>query len=498
MWGRSCVGFWIAVLAACGGPQTSQSGPTVSVLRQTGASCFELMASPAPAAGLGPMVCPGTGKNTQLLAGIDLVELVIDYGAIDFPEAASVPAPTVVVLTDGKPTTTSASIVPQQRVNGHTLYLAAFTAPEAISNDVQISVSVASGYATDVATIYQTVQPGAMLSVLAKTPSGCFTLAGGVAPAPELGLSNLCDPMGTADVHAGVDALELVVDYRAGSNVVPDIPPTIAIPTPSVAMTVDGAAQPAIEVGAEQRAAANRRYFTAQLHAPDTPSHDVLFQVKTVSGAIPVQARIETDAVRPEVSIAECGSSCTAIAAVGAVHLRVALPGDVPQPVAIHGLLGHALTADPVSAVTTAFVDGHTEATVAVPVPTGVPDGTIWTLQAQVGTAIAGIDVTLHRPAITASASCASPCVVTTGAPLGLKVVAPFDIHDRQAIYTTALDGLPQVAQGTLDLLTIDNDGETIMGAVTLTAPAQPGTWVIDASVSGYHAQTIMINVVSP
>lgn len=497
MWSKALVGSWIAVIAACGGEQTSSPGPTVSVLRQTGASCFELMASAEPAAGLGPMICPGTGKNTQLLAGIDRVELVIDYGAIDFP-AASVPAPTVVVRTDGKPTTTSASIVAQQRVNGHTFYLAAFTAPEAISNDVQISVSVVSGYATDVATLYQTVQPGAMLSVLVRTPSGCFTLAGGVAPAPELGLLNLCDPMGPADVHAGVDTLALVVDYRAGSNIVPDIASTLAIPTPSVAMTVDGAAQPAIEVGVEQRATANRRYFTAQLHAPDMPSHDVVFQVRTVPGAIPVRARIETGAVKPDVSIIECGSPCTAVAAVGSVHLRVALPGDAPQSVAIHALLGHALTADPVSAVTTAFVDGHTEATVAVPVPTGVPDGTVWTLQAQVGAVTTGVDVTLHRPAITASASCAIPCVVTTGASLGLKVVAPFDIHDRQASYMTALDGVPQVAQGTLDLLTIDNDGKTIMGMATLTAPAQPGTWVIDASVSGYHAQTIMINVVSP
>ena len=56
------------------------------------------------------------------------------------------------VLADGKPTTTSASIVQQQRINGHTSYLATFTAPDVLSNDVQITVSVAAGYATNVAT----------------------------------------------------------------------------------------------------------------------------------------------------------------------------------------------------------------------------------------------------------------------------------------------------------------------------------------------------------
>jgi hypothetical protein len=159
-------------------------------------------------------------------------------------------------------------------------------------------------------------------------------------------------------------------------------------------------------------------------------------------------------------------------------------------------LLDHAGVADPVSAVTTALVDGHTEATVALPVPAGPPDGTVWTLQAQLGASIASIDITLRRPSIAASTSCADPCTLTAGATLGLEVVAPFDIHDRQATYTTALDGVPQVAQGTLELLTVDNDGKTITGTIALVAPARPGTWTIDASVSGYRAQTIAINVV--
>lgn len=495
MRGAACLGLGLATasLVACGGEQTSASGPTVSVLRQTGAPCFELMASPEPATGLGPALCPGTGQRTQLLAGVDLVALVIDYGAIDVPGGASLPAPTVTVLADGKPTTTSASVVQQQRTNGHTYFLATFVAPDVLSGDVQIAVSVAAGYASNVATTYQTVAPAAMLSVLGRAPSGCFTLAGGVAPAAELALANLCDPAVPAGVHAGVDALALVVDY-ASPDARPDIASTTAVPAPVVAMLVDGAPQPSPSVGLEQHAG-TRRYFTAQLHAPATPSRDVVFQVRTVPGAIPVQARIATSAVTPEVSIVECGASCAATAAVGAVHLRVALPGDVAQEVAIHALLDHARIADPVSAVTTGVVDGHTEATVAVPVPAGPPDGAIWTLQAQLGAAVASIDVTLRRPAIAASASCAAPCSLPAGAALGLTVVAPFEIHDRQAIYTTALDGVPQVAQGTLALVTGDNDGKTVTGAVALVAPDRPGTWTIDASVAGYHAQTITIHV---
>jgi hypothetical protein len=198
----------------------------------------------------------------------------------------------------------------------------------------------------------------------------------------------------------------------------------------------------------------------------------------------------------PELAIVGCGASCTATAAVGLVQLVVTLPGDVPQTVAIHALLDHARIADPVSPVTTALVDGHTEASAAIPVPGGVASNTIWTIEAQVGAKPSAIDVTLHEPAITSSISCPEPCTTTAGTALGFKVVAPLDIRDRRAIYTTTLDGVPQVAQATLDLNTIDNVARTITGTVALTAPAQPGTWVIDASVSGYHAQTITVQVV--
>lgn len=485
-----------ASVAACGGAQVSVTGPVVSVLRQTSAVCFELMASPEPVAGLGPVACQDTGKNTRLLAGVDRVELVIDCGALDYPEAASIPAPTVTVFADGKPTAVSASIALQQRMKDHTYYLASFTAPAVISNDVRITVSVTAGYATDVATSFQTVPPSTLLSLLAQTTAGCLALASDVAPAIALALPNLCDPLTRVDVRAGVDALELVIDYVTSPDVIPDIASSNPLPVPAAVVMVDGASQPPLMVGAEQRTPSNRRYFTAHLRAPATPSSGVAFQVTTMPGAMPAQLRLKTTVATPELSIIECGPSCTATADVGVVHLRAVLPGDVPQTVAIHALLDRARIDDPVSAMTTVPVGDHTEAIVAIPVPGGVADQTIWTLQAQVAAVVTAIDVTLRKPAIAATVSCPSPCTMTGGGSLGLEVVAPLGIRDGQATYTTALGGVPQVAQGKLDLVTIDNTARTLAGTVALTAPTHPGTWTIDASVAGYHAQTIAITVV--
>jgi hypothetical protein len=134
----------------------------------------------------------------------------------------------------------------------------------------------------------------------------------------------------------------------------------------------------------------------------------------------------------------------------------------------------------------------------AIDVPAGVAEGAIWTLRAQLEAQYTDVSIKLHVPTISASLpTCAAPYTITTGEPLALKVVAPKDIHDRKAFYTTKLSGLP-FSGGNLDLSTIDFTNKTIAGETTITAPLMPGIWTIDVSVSGYAAATLTVAVSAP
>jgi hypothetical protein len=480
-----CQALVILLVAAGCDDLSSRSGPTVSVLRQTRGACFELMAGPRPPAGMGGEPCSAVTTNTKLIAGLDVVQLVIDYGAIDVPASAIIPPPMPSLQLDGVATTPAPNVQPEPPLDGHTYFLAYATAPTTLSNHVQITVPVVAGYGAAVPTIFQTVDAPITASLLVKAPAGCFTPVG-AAPSAELGLANLCTPPPAdpvAPITAGLDTIMLVVDYG-----VLDIPDSATIPPPSLTLSVDGVPQPgALTPDALHASASGRRYVTAVSHAPATASRDVRIAARPfASSPLATELRLTSVAPVPTASIIECGpppAICEATAAVGSVHLAVALPGDVARAVTIHSLIDGVLLPDP-PAVTTAPTGTHTEGVRAIDVPGGVTDGALWTLRAQLDAEPGVVVIRLHPPAITSALSCPSPCTIAAGATLGLTVAA----------YATRLAGVPNTS-GTLDLLTIDNAAGTASGATPLVAPATPGPWTIDVSVADYAAQTLVVNV---
>lgn len=481
----------LLVLAGCD-DLGSRSGPTVSVLRQTRGACFELMAGPRPPPGMGGEPCSAIATSTTLTAGLDVVQLVIDYGTINVAASAMIPAPMPSILLDGVATTPSPGAQRQPALDDHTYFLAHATAPETLSNHVQITVPVVAGYGAVVPTIFQTVDPPITAAVLVKAPAGCFAPVG-AAPSAELGLPNLCPTPAIAPINAGLDTIMLVLDYG-----VLDLPDSAAIPPPSITLSVDGVPQPgALTPDPLHQSATGRRYFTAVAHVPATPSRDVRIAARPLaSSPLATELRLTSVAPVPAASITECDpppAICEATAAVGSVHLAVALPGDVARAVTIHSSIDGVLQPDP-PAMTTAPIGNHTEGVRTIDVPGGVADGALWTLRAQLDAEPSDVMIRLHPPAITSSLSCPSPCTVAPGASLGLTVVAPRDIRPRRAVYATRLGGVPN-ASGTLDLLTIDNAAATASGATPLVAPATPGPWTIDVSVADYAAQTLVVNV---
>src|SRR5204863_10086875 len=137
------------------------------------------------------------------------------------------------------------------------------------------------------------------------------------------------------------------------------------------------------------------------------------------------------------------GSACELTGGVGRARLRVVVPGDVPQVVALHGAIDGTPQLDRLPSVSTQPLGDHTEIVAPVPVP-AAHDGAIWAIGAQIyATQTAAVSATIHAPTIASKLTCGSACSV--GQATGLQITAPAQIQPLQARVDTTLDGVPQI-----------------------------------------------------
>jgi hypothetical protein len=331
-----------------------------------------------------------------------------------------------------------------------------------------------------------------IVSVL-KLDGNCFALMTPDTPiAPVLGIAATCSYALEPRLFAGVDSVQVVVDYG------PDVTfaGTTTAPPPSVTVTVDGVvSETPIEITDELRVG-GRAYFIATFHAPPELSKDVRIAAGVNAGFQAIVPTVfETIAPPVAMSLVECppGPPCELAGSVGSVHAQIAIVGQVPQQVAIHSSIDGVPQPDPVPPVTTQVALGRTEATVAIPVP-NAPDESIWELRAQLGESPPVLVTAVVRaPAIASELSCAPSCNLGTGDPVGLEITAPSEIRPLQALVTTRLDGVPQLVAAPVALVPIA--GDTAQGLLGLDAPPSPGTWQIDVTVAGYSAPAIVTTV---
>ena len=327
-----------------------------------------------------------------------------------------------------------------------------------------------------------------ILSVLKRTDT-CFALMTPDNPVPsELAVPNICDGDTFPTIYAGVDLVEIVIDY--GPEV--DFAATTVAPAPTVEVVVDGVANPVrIDVSPEQRLG-SRAFFLATFRAPTVSSTDVRIAAGAGEGFHTESPTIFAT-VPPPISfaLAECqpGLACTLVAVVGGVHATVSVPGDVAVPIVIHQTIDQLLQPDTI-AVTATPSGGSAAASVAIEVPTG----TAWSLAAQVGDGrSAPVSIALVPPTIEAHLSCGTACTVIRGGQVGLAITAPGAIHPARALVTTKLGGVPQLIAAPIDL---EVAGGVASGLVTLTAPTNAvGTWEIAVTVAGFAAPTIEATV---
>lgn len=333
--------------------------------------------------------------------------------------------------------------------------------------------------------------PQPIVSVLVRTTDGCFApLTAATPPDPVLGVAGTCSYSQLPTLLAGIDFVEVVVDY--GPDV--DFASGTQAPPPTVTLLVDGRpSDVAIAITAEQRVGP-RAYFIATFRVPPTLTVDARLVAGVNPGfqtTVPLAFHIVEAPV--ELAMLDCpaGTGCMLAGAVGSAHLRVRVPGDLPQLVAVHTTLDGVPQPDESPPVRTDPTGDHTEHTTALAVP-AARDGALWMIEAQLGAGTpATVSATIVAPEIASALSCGTSCALVRGQAVGLAVTAPAQIRPLQALVTTALDGVPQLVAAPLAIVP---SGDSAVGQLALVAPG-PGTWQIDVSVAGYRAPAIVTTV---
>jgi hypothetical protein len=337
-----------------------------------------------------------------------------------------------------------------------------------------------------------TSDPQPLVSVL-KQDGECFALMTKDAPiAPSLGVAGTCNFIADTELFAGVDFIEVVIDYG------PDVTfaGTTRAPRPELVVTVDGvASDEPIELSDEFRVG-GRAYFIATFYAPAQASSDVRITAGVNAGFQTIVPDVFTTQAPPiGLKLLDCppAIACELRGAVGSAHLFVSVPGTRPQQVAIHSIVDGVAQPDPIPPVQTLPSLSHSEATTAVPVP-AAPANTTWTLVAQLGNAQPNeVSAKIIAPTLIIRLSCGTACNLHTGDQVGLDIVAPAGIRPLQALVDTRIEGVPQVVSAPVTL--VQRSDGTAGGALALTAPATSGAWQIEVSVAGYPAPAIVTSV---
>jgi hypothetical protein len=329
------------------------------------------------------------------------------------------------------------------------------------------------------------------VTVLVQSDTCAAPIAGDPLDA-TLDVSGVCPYRGSTQLFAGVNQLEVVVDY--GPDVAFDS--DTSAPPPDVTLLVDGVESDVpIDVSDELRVG-ERAYFIATLTVPAKPSSNIRIGAGVNAGFKTLVPEVLT-AIDPPVfmRILECGNGpvCEVTGAVGSAHIEITAFGDGQELVSIHSTLDGVPQPDPIPPVRTFPRNGvETTAITAVPIP-ATSDDTSWTLTAQLGSATWEARTIIRAPSIMSRLTCGTTCSLSSGDTVGLEIITPGPIRPLEAFVTTRFNGSPQLVSVRVPLEQ-RADG-TALGLLGLTAPAGNGSWQIDVTVAGYAAPSLVTNV---
>jgi hypothetical protein len=209
----------VTALAGCEDGITSDAQPIVSVLKQDG-SCFARIAGEPIDNTLGVSgTCPYRG-DSRLLASIDQLEVVVDYGAdVPFSGTTTAPRPEILVTVDGVESNVDIEVSDEFRVGDRAYFIATFRAPPETSSDIRISAHVNAGFQTIVPEVLSSIQAPVALNLLECPPAALCQMFGAVGSAHI-----------TLAVPGNVPQLVTVRSYLDGVPQPDPIPPVRTFP----------------------------------------------------------------------------------------------------------------------------------------------------------------------------------------------------------------------------------------------------------------------------
>jgi hypothetical protein len=215
--------------------------------------------------------CDSSGDPTVIAGGTRL-ELLVDYGTIDFTEGTSVPAPTITMTLDGaaSPATLSATRLPEGR---RAAFGASFVAPAQSGAQLAFIVTATTGFDQDLG------------GVTLAAPDLTMT----IDPCPATGTCSLVSSVGTVTTHVTV----------AGATK----------QTVTVTSSVDGITQPdAVTITADQQISPDHVSGFASLPVPAGGT----WQLTARSGQASVLGPSIALSSPTVTSLVTCGTMCKA------------------------------------------------------------------------------------------------------------------------------------------------------------------------------------------
>lgn len=395
-----------------------------------------------------------------ILAGVDTLRIVVDYGTgLRISDATVLPDPKVSITFDGQAPTATPHLGHMQREQGHLFFLATYDVPLAIADEVRISAEAVADYRAE-ADVFAVIYPTPVIRI--QNCGAACTLTGGADTATV----EVSVPSRTAQPITIRTSLDDVA-YGSVRDITTDVVGEVS---------------------------------TAKVTTIEAPLVDKASRWKVEATWLTQHASIEVALSVPEIQItvAQCpNDSCELTAAVGTASVTISVPGDAVQSVSLRSILGNILQSE-TAAFSTVPVGQHTtRATTTIAVPAATANAK-WVLEGVWKTRAArSREITLQPPVISAALSC-NPCSLTAGTSTVLTVEAPKDILATTAQYNSLVGATTDIVGGTITQVTIDEARGVKVWRASLTVPNRPAqTWVIQASVAGYPAQTVTAAIVA-
>lgn len=456
-----------AVTSSCG--EDPAIGLRLAVQRYdpVGACWQTLWTELEPAIDVGP-VCSAAPSSPTFVAGADRARVIVDYGdELEFTPGTTVPKPSISVSVAGQEVNVNPDT--QARSGDRAVFDSSFAIPANPVGLMSVRAKASEGLERDAGTSFQVVAP-----TIAARYDDCSSDVvceryGGV----DSVVLELTAPGSAAQAAtltwtlAGVPSSQTVtLDQPSMTESGPGVEKTIAIPVPPAP---DGTVW-----------ALSARLGTERVDLPAVVIRAAPI-VLTVDGCVD-------------------GTPCEKTANTGLVTLRPIVLGKPGQTVTLSSTLDGILQPGTRSLVlsTSTMYLGREAATGADFVGVAVaPEGARWQWSAVLGSSRGtSPELILRSPIIGSALTCGALCDLSAGKTVSVRVSAPADSLTKQALLTTTVNGVVELSAATLNLTSFDQSSQTVSGTQNLPVPASPGaTWSIDASVGGYAASTIVVQI---